>query len=529
MSTGGTSPDDLGVKVRILGDDLVRKSTLQLFRDVQKGASSADQAVGSLQESLDRVTKTTSVTEAAVEARITRVIKAQFPKIKLGEVIDRESGEKVPVYAERKAKTITEKQLRDEAADKTILESKFQQMQERGERAGERLGRPFAFTRSESLKRDFKVLSQQVRVMENEVKSTEAIQKAIDKDIVTAKDITKELIQNQRNQDKVQRERIRRDQRIQKNEASAAKKAKAEQTRATRQQEQEKKLLEQERAMAFRNTVMTAASGGIGLLGQAGFPLLNIAFASMSGGVVGAGVAAATTAMGELGRAIRLMGENAKQAARDIGAVSRTLSTQEAVNKGVDAALGVGLQSIELERLKEREKSLREAGGGANTFNKVFDAWWASGEKTLRDVFFKKESMSEKIGRIGPGGVGIMASIDANAKDILRKAAENEPRISQQALEQAQLQLRKGIPGVGTDPYQELLRIQNNLFDPTKQQEIENQYKTIEVLKQILEETRRKNSFQLNENTPGVERMQPPVSNAQKALSLPDIRHNFGL
>lgn len=510
MSTGGQSPDDLGVKVRILGDDLVRKSTLQLFRDVAKGASSAEQAVGSLQESLDRVTKTTNSTQAAQEARITRSIEAKFPKTKLGEIIDVESGKMVPIYEQRKAKAISEKQLRDEAAERAILESKFQQMQMRGERAGERLGRPFAFTQSDSMKRDFKVLSQQVKVMESEVRETEAIQKAVDKDIVTARDVTKELIANQRAQDRLQRDRLRRDQRNQRQVSNEQKKAQAAQVRATRQQEQEKKLLEQERAINFRNATMTAASAGIGVLGQAGFPLLNIAFASMSGGVVGAGVAAAATAVGELGRAIRLMGENAKQAARDIGAVGRTLQRQEAINKGVDAALGVGLQSIEIERLKEREKSLREAGPGANAFNKAFEGWWAGGEKALRDLFFKDESISEKISRFGPGGLGLGMGIAVNSRDILEKAKSSEPKVVQEAIKQAELQLRKGMPGVGTDPYQELMRIQNNLLDPTKQQELENQYETIRVLKEMLNTMKQRNLFNA-EGAPGLEKMHPSI------------------
>jgi hypothetical protein len=108
-----------------------------------------------------------------------------------------------------------------------------------------------------------------------------------------------------------------------------------------------------ERGQAMSGATMGMASAGIGLFGMAGFPLLNIAFASMSG-MRYAGIAAVATGIGELSRAIARLQDEAMQAALSIDSVSDEYKEQRGALEATKGFFGGIMREVEARALRER-------------------------------------------------------------------------------------------------------------------------------------------------------------------------------
>jgi len=102
----------------------------------------------------------------------------------------------------------------------------------------------------------------------------------------------------------------------------------------------EKARQQQSKSLNARNNIMLAAGAGLGLLGPAGFPLLNVGFAAMSGGVPGAVIVGFSTALGQSIQALEKFSATTEAVARELKFVPHSLTKKEGQEKGIDAVFG---------------------------------------------------------------------------------------------------------------------------------------------------------------------------------------------
>lgn len=124
----------------------------------------------------------------------------------------------------------------------------------------------------------------------------------------------------------------------------------------TRNQEAKIKQREDRDKLRSRQ-VMGLASAGIGIFGQAGFPLLNIAFASMSG-MKYAGIAAVATAAGEAARFIIRLQDAAKQSADSLGFVSKEAKIAAARFEATKVMYGVVVNMAEQSHMNRAREQM---------------------------------------------------------------------------------------------------------------------------------------------------------------------------
>lgn len=224
---------------------------------------------------------------------------------------------------------------------------------------------------------------------------------------------------------------------------------------------------EAERGRNFANTVLTGSSAAVGLFGAEGFAALNVGFAAMSGGPVGAGISFFSTAIGESARAIQDATEAYKQAAESLNFVSSRTKNAQAVNKALDAFFSIGPSIAETAGLERRLEQARESGrtfapfastGEAlqQAFGRAIDSTFNSFLKG-RPISFQRQ-FSVEFGKI-------MAEV-VNPQRQLDEALDARRRFV--------LHMQGNMPGVGNDPVQTWLRIQNAMIqDPLRQEELE--------------------------------------------------------
>lgn len=124
--------------------------------------------------------------------------------------------------------------------------------------------------------------------------------------------------------------------------------------------DRQKAAREADRAQS--QVTMGIASAGIGLLGQAGFPLLNVAFASMSG-MKYAGIAAVATAFGEAARAVIALQDSALQSAESLGSMSKSFKNARAEFEAVKGFYGALLSGPQARMYQERTNMLSNQPG----------------------------------------------------------------------------------------------------------------------------------------------------------------------
>lgn len=240
-----------------------------------------------------------------------------------------------------------------------------------------------------------------------------------------------------------------------------------------------------ERQRQFAANILTGASAGIGLFGQAGFPLLNIGFAAMSGNALGAGVAAVSTAIGEFARAINTLKEESVAAAKQLGFVSTGFKQVEARMQALQAVVGSGALAAQQAELQHRLRSL-ETMGPAGAIGGIA---WQSISSTFRrirdDVFTPKGATDLGLKGIGP-------TFFQQFNQQLKESLGIFPQVLQESRRNMLIQMNQGMPGVESDPYQVFLRMQSAALDTAKSEEkrlqqlqleqIERQIKAMEKL-----------------------------------------------
>lgn len=119
----------------------------------------------------------------------------------------------------------------------------------------------------------------------------------------------------------------------------------------------ERMRMNRERRMT--QATMGLASTSIGLFGQAGFPMLNIGFAAMSG-MPYAGIAAVATAIGELSRMIMRLQDAAMQSSESIGFVTDEFKKNKAIGEATKGFYGGLLNEIKGMGIQDVSKMYRD-------------------------------------------------------------------------------------------------------------------------------------------------------------------------
>lgn len=228
----------------------------------------------------------------------------------------------------------------------------------------------------------------------------------------------------------------------------------------------------------FANNMLMASGAGLGLLGAAGFPLLNVGFAAMSGGPVGAALVGTTTAIGELSRALINLKENAVSVAKEIGFVPKGFKLAEASMKGFEAFAGLGALSVQQASLEAQLRDYKRYGNAALKAAMMVESSQTGFWRTRDDILLGRSITSSLA--LGPMGVPYKYGRNVAENYIFgnRKILEN----TESARNSLIREMGRSTVGVENDPYTTWLRIQNSVLDPTKQAEREYQRKMLEAL-----------------------------------------------
>lgn len=229
--------------------------------------------------------------------------------------------------------------------------------------------------------------------------------------------------------------------------------------------------MQKDRQRQFANTVMGAAGAGLGILGPAGFPLLNIGFAAMSGGPVMTGIVALATAIGETTRVLGEYKQATIDAARALHFVANATTNTEARTQAFDAAIASATMSAqqigEQTRLDIRKKRIGEISDSQENRTE----WWEAIKTQLSLAW------NEGLFKGDPYWETLRKQQVANTPELRIKRMD-------QALNNALNQLMKPSVGIETDPYEVWKRMQTAALDPSKAQELEAQQAQIKALRE---------------------------------------------
>lgn len=254
---------------------------------------------------------------------------------------------------------------------------------------------------------------------------------------------------------------------------------------SARQQQQK------DRSRNFSNLTLLASGAGLGLLGPAGFPLLNVGFAAMSGGPVGAAIVGAATGIGELTRALGRMRDETVAAARELGFISTNFKIAEARMKALDAFIGSSALSSQQAGLEEKLRLAKENIGASSEANRFFSD--VGETASLRwDMIKTKFGKLIQEGRNGRTDAELIDALQLDttiSEDFRRqRMASKQNRLGglQSELKNAELQFNKITVGIESDPFETFKRIQNAAFDAGKSEEIKVQRELIKVLRELV-------------------------------------------
>lgn len=232
--------------------------------------------------------------------------------------------------------------------------------------------------------------------------------------------------------------------------------------RAQKRSKQSSISAARDRQRNFQNFMLNMSGIGLGLLGPAGFPLLNIGFSAMTGGPVGMAFTALATASGELYRAFSALGDQLVSVTKDIGLVGQSYKLTEARLKGTQGAFGISRLAAEKAGMGMLNSILGDASGGGN----------------IRAGLIMQSSIGTALGNFIPrtlsGPTGIFSAIAQLPMDIAKiysTASGDMLPLLREGLKSFDRQMMQGMPGIESDPYQTWLRIQNSALDPARMEE----------------------------------------------------------
>ena len=232
--------------------------------------------------------------------------------------------------------------------------------------------------------------------------------------------------------------------------------------RAQKRSKQSSISAARDRQRNFQNFMLNMSGIGLGLLGPAGFPLLNIGFSAMTGGPVGMAFTAVATAAGELYRAFSALGDQLVSVTKDIGLVGQSYKLTEARLKGTQGVIGTSRLAAEKAGMGMLNSILGDVSGGGN----------------IRAGLLMQSSVGTALGNFIPrtlsGPTGIFSAIAQLPMDIAKiysTASGDMLPLLREGLKSFDRQMMQGMPGIESDPYQTWLRIQNSALDPARMEE----------------------------------------------------------
>lgn len=254
---------------------------------------------------------------------------------------------------------------------------------------------------------------------------------------------------------------------------------------------------ERDKQRNFQNMMLNMSGIGLGLLGPAGFPLLNVGFSAMTGGMPGMIATGIATAAGELYRAFSALTEQSKAAAKEIGFVGHSYKMAEARKKALDASMGaagLAAEKANMEMLFERQKN---EGGSLRTGSVIQSSLDQALGNVSRNFFSYIASFNMKKAVVdmnpltwfysgGPLAKGIKSVLE-DAYNISRQSSKDVIPQMREGLKAYDKIMMQGMPGIESDPYQSWLRIQNSALDLAKIEERQYLKEMRDILKAQLD------------------------------------------
>lgn len=237
----------------------------------------------------------------------------------------------------------------------------------------------------------------------------------------------------------------------------------------------------------FQNQMLVLSGVGLGLLGPMGFPLLNVGFAAMSGGVQGAIATGVATAIGESVRALNAFRASLEQSAKSINLVSRNFKDMEAERTAYNASTAVGSMTASVvgeRRAMEFYKNNAFAKQVAESTGSAWGNLVESIKQRMRKEFLPNSEQVDARSFI-PGSRSYRFLKELYDQSITTQ--KMLPAEAKSAYESFLAGISKTSVGIETDPAEVWKRIQTSAFDPSKAQEKRDREKMLKTLKEQLD------------------------------------------
>lgn len=212
-----------------------------------------------------------------------------------------------------------------------------------------------------------------------------------------------------------------------------------------------------------KHLLMSSASIGIGLLGSSAMPLLNVAFASWSGGLKMAIPAAIATALGETIRGIDALREAANHAAVSLDFVSRNAKLSSAAYEGTKAFYGSLVQTSRTASEKVLHDFIKKNPSSIADFEAKWGGTWAGTARTILDPRQTAHDAARLRGK-KPGDqvtiLDFLAGAWMNISDTTTAIKNQQLPELRSALRERQRLRQMPSVGIENDPYSIWMRVQ---------------------------------------------------------------------
>lgn len=238
---------------------------------------------------------------------------------------------------------------------------------------------------------------------------------------------------------------------------------------------------------AFADSMLIAGGVGVGLFGAAGFPLLNVGFAAMSGGPVGGGLAALATAIGESLRALEGFTAANVAAAKSIGAVSINYKLIETEREAMRGIAGIAPMTAEMIGLRRRIDAF-DGSQSQGMAGYAGTAWQSLVEGFKTKFSTLPDRKVSPMDFILPQNYlrRFLEDASKEGSQVFTDTYKELPKEAKLAYEAMLAQANKPTTRIENDPYQTWLRMQNAAFDPTKETQSRLMQKMIETAQEQL-------------------------------------------
>jgi len=243
-----------------------------------------------------------------------------------------------------------------------------------------------------------------------------------------------------------------------------------------------------ERERQFNSRVMAVSSAALGLLGPAGFPLLNVGFATLSGGPMAGAVAGFTTALGEGYRALNTFQASLLSAADKIGAVAKSTRLAEAGLAGTKAGMSVDAQIGQRQRAQNEIDMYQQASNNILGITATFEAMKTGVSGVFKDL--ASSTWQELFMNFTPLALlnpkHPSRSFARNSREAFIDIHNSRLPMMKEIYEEGRKNLFKPYTSIDNDPMEVWRRIQTSALDPTKAMERRLAEETLNKLDAII-------------------------------------------